>query len=118
MTDFISFFQSGKLCLNEVLKTHVLQLLMCCSFSWCYYVILGESEGTTSFLTQLATWDKEEMNEKLQQRVGFSKRAIGKLLQAFDGMLQRYETLTSLLHDSSVKDKDELSSDTGTIYSC
>ena len=71
------------------------------------YHVTAESEGTTSFLTQLATWDKEEMNEKLQQRVGFSKRAIGKLLQAFDGMLQRYETLTNLLHDKSIKDKED-----------
>lgn len=68
---------------------------------------IDESDSTTSFLTQLATWDKEEMNEKLQQRVGFSKRAIGKLLQAFDGMLQRYEKLTDLLHGKAVKDKEE-----------
>lgn len=68
---------------------------------------LAESESTTSFLTQLATWDKEEMNEKLQQRVGFSKRAIGKLLQAFDGMLQRYENLANLLNDKAIKDKTE-----------
>ncbi|XP_067934649.1 E3 ubiquitin-protein ligase Bre1-like [Watersipora subatra] len=67
----------------------------------------AESESTTSFLTQLATWDKEEMNEKLQQRVGFSKRAIGKLLQAFDGMQQRYESLANLLHDKASKDKLE-----------
>lgn len=59
----------------------------------------------TSFLTQLSTWDKEEMNEKLQQRVNFSKRAIGKLLQAFDGMLQRYESVVSLLDEKYSKDK-------------
>lgn len=52
-----------------------------------------QSEVTTSFLTQLSTWDKEELNERLQQRVGFSKRAIGKLLKAFDCLLARYNKL-------------------------
>ncbi|KAF6019457.1 Bre1 [Bugula neritina] len=69
----------------------------------------AESESTISFLNQLATWDKEEMNAKLQQRVGFSKRAIGKLLQAFDGVLQRYENLTALLSDKASKDLEDAS---------
>ena len=69
-------------------------------YSLCLLVLLvDESEETTSFLAQLSTWDKEEMNEKLQQRVNFSKRAIGKLLQAFDGMQQRYESLISLVDE-------------------
>lgn len=72
------------------------------------------SEATASFLTQLSTWDKEEMNEKLQQRVGFSKRAIGKLLQVFDSMLQRYESLSKLLNDKAVKDKDDADSKQST----
>jgi len=29
----------------------------------------GESEATTSFLSQLATWHKEELDEKLASRV-------------------------------------------------
>lgn len=74
----------------------------------CNWYSLDESKETTSFLNQLATWDKDEMNEKLQQRVGFSKRAIGKLLQVFDGMLQRYENLSRLLADKAAKDKEEM----------
>ncbi len=35
----------------------------------------------TSFLTLLSQWDSQEIEEKLNQRVEFSKRAIGKLLQ-------------------------------------
>ncbi|XP_059165912.1 E3 ubiquitin-protein ligase Bre1-like isoform X2 [Physella acuta] len=53
----------------------------------------NESSELTSFLTLLSTWDKQELEEKLGQRVEFSKRAIGKLLQAFDRMLQRNEKL-------------------------
>lgn len=48
------------------------------------------------------------MNEKLQQRVGFSKRAIGKLLQVFDSILQRYESLTKLLNEKSAKEKEQV----------
>ncbi len=37
--------------------------------------------AVTSFLISLSQWDKQEIEEKLNQRVEFSKRAIGKLLQ-------------------------------------
>ena len=50
-------------------------------------------------MTLLSTWDKQELEEKLGQRVEFSKRAIGKLLQAFDRMLQRNEKLHHAMED-------------------
>ena len=37
--------------------------------------------AVTSFLISLSQWDKQEIEEKLNRRVEFSKRAIGKLLQ-------------------------------------
>ena len=40
-----------------------------------------ESEATTSFLNQLATWHKEELDEKLASRVQVSQRAVGKIIQ-------------------------------------
>ena len=41
--------------------------------------------AVTSFLISLSQWDKQEIEEKLNRRVEFSKRAIGKLLQvSFD----------------------------------
>lgn len=40
-----------------------------------------ESEATTSFLTQLATWHKAELDEKLASRVQVSQRAVGKIIQ-------------------------------------
>ena len=40
-----------------------------------------ESEATTSFLTQLATWHKQELDEKLASRVQVSQRAVGKIIQ-------------------------------------
>lgn len=58
---------------------------------FCYFV--DESDETKAFLTLLSTWDKQELEQKLGQRVEFSKRAIGKLLQAFDRLLQRNEKL-------------------------
>ena len=55
----------------------------------------------TSFLALLSQWDKPEIEEKLRQRVEFSKRAIGKLLQAYDRLLQRNERLTLAVREAS-----------------
>jgi E3 ubiquitin-protein ligase BRE1 len=40
-----------------------------------------ESEATTSFLTQLATWHKQELDDKLASRVQVSQRAVAKIIQ-------------------------------------
>ena len=66
-----------------------------------------ESEATTSFLTQLSTWDKQELDEKLARRVQVSKRAVAKILQAFDRVVQRNEKITLAL-------KGELTAENGT----
>lgn len=52
---------------------------------------------TTSFLMQLSTWDKEELDEKLANRVQVSKRAVAKVIQAFDRLMQRNEKITLAL---------------------
>merc|ERR1711962_3715 len=57
----------------------------------------NESEATTSFLTQLSTWDREELDEKLVNRVQVSKRAIAKIVQAFDRLHQRNEKVSRAL---------------------
>jgi E3 ubiquitin-protein ligase BRE1 len=51
----------------------------------------NESEVTTSFLAQLSTWDKAELDENLANRVQISKRAVGKIIQVFDRLMQRNE---------------------------
>lgn len=56
-----------------------------------------ENEATTSFLMQLSTWDKEELDEKLANRVQVSKRAVAKIIQAFDRLVQRNEKITMIL---------------------
>lgn len=56
-----------------------------------------ENEATTSFLMQLSTWDKEELDEKLANRVQVSKRAVAKVIQAFDRLMQRNEKITLAL---------------------
>lgn len=57
----------------------------------------NENEATTSFLTQLSNWDKEELEEALQQRVQVSTRAVAKVLQAFDRIVQRNAKITMAL---------------------
>ena len=49
-----------------------------------YCIFVDESPAVTSFLTLLSQWDKQEIEERLNLRVEFSKRAIGKLLQVKD----------------------------------
>jgi flagellar motor switch protein FliG len=56
-----------------------------------------ENEATTSFLMQLSSWDKEELDEKLANRVQVSKRAVAKVIQAFDRLMQRNEKITMAL---------------------
>lgn len=46
---------------------------------------------------QLSTWDKEELDDKLANRVQVSKRAVAKLIQAFDRLMQRNEKITLAL---------------------
>lgn len=67
----------------------------------------NESDETKAFLTLLSTWDKQELEQKLGQRVEFSKRAIGKLLQAFDRLLQRNEKLHKSIQEKVEKDAKE-----------
>ncbi|KAK7088171.1 E3 ubiquitin-protein ligase Bre1-like isoform X2 [Littorina saxatilis] len=70
----------------------------------------NESNETTSFLTLLSTWDKQELEQRLGQRVEFSKRAIGKLLQAFDRLLQRNEKMHQAIADRLEKQEALLES--------
>ena len=62
-----------------------------------FFLIIDESEATTSFLMQLSSWDKEELDDKLANRVQVSKRAVSKVVQAFDRLSQRNEKITLAL---------------------
>lgn len=66
------------------------------------FVSTDESSAVTSFLTLLSQWDRPEIEEKLCQRVEFSKRAIGKLLQAYDRLMQKNEKLWD-----AIKEKED-----------
>lgn len=70
-------------------------------------MFLDENEVTTSFLTQLSTWDKEELDDKLANRVQVSKRAVAKVVQVIDRLMQRNEKFTMILKGQS--DDDSLS---------
>ncbi len=62
-----------------------------------------ESEATTSFLTQLATWHKQELDDKLASRVQVSQRAVAKIIQVIKyfnsfSLALRLLTFLSSLH--------------------
>lgn len=57
----------------------------------------NESEVTTSFLAQLSTWDKAELDENLANRVQISKRAVGKIIQVFDRLMQRNDKILQFM---------------------
>ncbi|XP_046144268.1 E3 ubiquitin-protein ligase Bre1-like [Osmia bicornis bicornis] len=56
----------------------------------------NESEATTSFLMQLSSWDKEELDDKLANRVQVSSVLFLKLCRHLNRLSQRNERL--LLH--------------------
>jgi len=58
----------------------------------------NEHESTKSFLSQLATWHKQELDEKLANRVQVSQRAVAKIIQVFDHMMQRNEKVSQAIH--------------------
>nr|CDS31993.1 E3 ubiquitin protein ligase Bre1 [Hymenolepis microstoma] len=55
------------------------------------------SDSADSFLKQLASWEKEEVPEKLQQRVHFSKRIIARLLTSIERLVAHQSHLRSML---------------------
>lgn len=59
----------------------------------------NESEVTTSFLAQLSTWDKKELDENLANRVQISKRAVGKIIQVFDRLMQRNDKILQFVKE-------------------
>ncbi|KAK3591494.1 hypothetical protein CHS0354_031601 [Potamilus streckersoni] len=67
----------------------------------------NDSIETISFLTLLSTWDKQELEQRLGQRVEFSKRAIGKLLKAFDRLLQRNELLNKAVQEKVDREEED-----------
>ncbi|GFT22021.1 e3 ubiquitin-protein ligase Bre1 [Nephila pilipes] len=66
----------------------------------------NENEATTSFLALLGQWDREELEEKLAQRVQVSTRAVAKVLQAFDRIVQRnHKIMLALKGDPSSEEE-------------
>ena len=65
----------------------------------------NENEVTTSFLMQLSSWDKEELDDKLAHRVQVSKRAVAKVVQVFDRLMQRNEKIMIALKGESENDE-------------
>ncbi|XP_027204596.2 E3 ubiquitin-protein ligase Bre1 [Dermatophagoides pteronyssinus] len=77
----------------------------------------NENAETTSFVRQLANLDKEELDEQMQQRVLLSTRAVSKVLQAFDRIVQRNEKVMAALNRSSLLADDDAHDEPDTIKS-
>ena len=67
----------------------------------------NENAETTSFVRQLANLDKEELDEQMQQRVLLSTRAVSKVLQEFDRIVQLNEKVMAALNRSSMLADDD-----------
>lgn len=67
----------------------------------------NENEATTSFLALLSQWDREELEEKLAQRVQVSTRAVAKMLQAFDRIVQRNHKIMLALKGEQADGEEE-----------
>ena len=80
---------------SKSIDNYLLFIFIAISNVYCFY--LDESEAKTSFLALLSTWDKDELDEKLANRVLVSQRAVAKLIRAFDRLLQRNEKITQAL---------------------
>nr|VZI29624.1 unnamed protein product [Spirometra erinaceieuropaei] len=65
------------------------------------------STSAESFLKQLASWDKEEVPKKLQERVHFSKRIIARLLTCYERLVAQQNRLRTLLADQLQPEKPE-----------
>uniref|UniRef100_A0A0V0J9A2 E3 ubiquitin protein ligase n=1 Tax=Schistocephalus solidus TaxID=70667 RepID=A0A0V0J9A2_SCHSO len=63
------------------------------------------SASAESFLKQLASWDKEEVPKKLQERVHFSKRIIARLLTCYERLVAQQNRLRTLLADQLTPEK-------------
>lgn len=60
-----------------------------------------EAPATKAFLARLSEWENEELDERMMKRVEFSKRAVAKLVQAFDRISQRNAKIAQLLQNSN-----------------
>ncbi|VDK50127.1 unnamed protein product [Anisakis simplex] len=64
-----------------------------------------EYEGTKNFLAKLSHWENDEIEDKLKQRVEFSRRAIAKMVQVFDHITQRNEKIATLIASCPTSDQ-------------
>ncbi|TKR67432.1 hypothetical protein L596_023585 [Steinernema carpocapsae] len=56
-----------------------------------------DSSAVKNFLLLLSQWEFEEIEPKMLQRVEFSRRALKKLIQAFERLNQRNKRLTDMI---------------------
>uniref|UniRef100_A0A914DRV9 E3 ubiquitin protein ligase n=1 Tax=Acrobeloides nanus TaxID=290746 RepID=A0A914DRV9_9BILA len=63
----------------------------------------NEFTSENHFLKVLSQLNSEEIGDKMNQRVEFSKRALAKLVQVFDQLISRNDHIAALLEDKPLK---------------
>ncbi|CAF0937076.1 unnamed protein product [Rotaria sordida] len=76
-----------------------------------------QGEETRSYIHQLNTWLREDLDEHLKQRLDFSTKAIVKLVRAFDNLSDKYQRLfTSINSSSSTGESNSIPECTNEVY--
>ncbi|CAF4684675.1 unnamed protein product [Rotaria sp. Silwood1] len=60
-----------------------------------------QGEEIRSYIHQLNTWLREDLDEHLKQRLDFSTKAIVKLVRVFDNLIDKFQRLFTSINSSS-----------------
>lgn len=78
----------------------------------------SESEEIRSYIRQINTWLREDLDSHLKQRLDFSTKAIVKLVRVFDNLSDKYQRLFNSINSSSSSTGETKSTPecTGEVY--
>jgi len=76
-----------------------------------------QGEEIRSYIRQLNTWLREDLDGHLKQRLDFSTKAIVKLVRVFDNLTDKYKRLfTSINSSSSTGESNSISGKKNKIF--
>jgi hypothetical protein len=76
-----------------------------------------QGEEIRSYIRQLNTWLREDLDGHLKQRLDFSTKAIVKLVRVFDNLTDKYQRLfTSINSSSSTGESNSIPACTNEVY--
>jgi len=68
-----------------------------------------QGEEVRSFIRQLNTWVREDLDVNLRRRLDFSTKAIEKLVRVFDNLSDKYQRLFNSINSTSSDSSNEVS---------